>query len=151
MFPGEGAPEYCEAFNGLIQECHAVRAERNLLLHSAFVELKSGGDVYGILRVDTKLKVHPENCEPRVDHELLSEEGLNGLMGRLARVCLCVNYHHTQLISWLPFDSPPQVDFCGLKDFDEFFKKLTDGRLREELESEWSTGTTSEVQDQNVE
>ena len=44
-------------FTALVADCQMLRRCRNDLLHSAFVELRAGGDVVGILRSNPKIKI----------------------------------------------------------------------------------------------
>jgi hypothetical protein len=48
-FSGIGPGQYCESFRFVIGEAHRARRARNALLHSAFIELKGGSEVLGLL------------------------------------------------------------------------------------------------------
>jgi hypothetical protein len=91
-------------FRALMKECHVMRKYRNNLLHSAFIELKAGEDVIGVLRSNPKLKVDPNTGAALLDQEMLTEESIALRMTRLAELGFLLNLHYTQLIHWAPFD-----------------------------------------------
>jgi len=91
-------------FQSLMATCHDMRRYRNTLLHSAFIELKAGDDVMGILRSNPKLRVDPSSGEVLFDQETLSEEGILKEMEKLAELAFSLNMHYMQLIHWAPFD-----------------------------------------------
>ena len=82
-----------------------LRRYRNNLLHSAYIELKAGGEVKGILRSNPKLKIDSETCDLVFDQEVLSEDAIQDKMRKLLEVALLVDHHYVQLIHWAPFDS----------------------------------------------
>lgn len=112
-FPGAGAREYCDSFSFTIERAHDARRARNGLLHSAFIELKAGGEISEIMRVNNRL-VLDEDGEHTVESEMLTEEALTSQLGQLALVSLGLGLHYTQLVHWAPFDPPPQLEGCGL-------------------------------------
>lgn len=112
-FPGEGASGYCDSFKFVVGEAHKARRVRNNLLHSAFLELKAGGEIQGIMRVNPRLVID-EDGEYEVDSEVLSDEKMRALLASLAPLAVAINLHYTQLIHWAPFDNPPELDECGL-------------------------------------
>lgn len=65
----EDADKRKEEFLRLIAACHEIRQYRNNLLHSAYIELKGGSDVVGLMRSNPRLKVDPESGEPEFDQE----------------------------------------------------------------------------------
>ena len=91
-------------FQTLMAACPDMRRYRNNLLHSAYIELKAGDDVMGILRSNPKLKVDPSSGEVLFDQEMLSEEAILKEMEKLAELAFALNLHYTQLIHWAPFD-----------------------------------------------
>jgi hypothetical protein len=92
--------ELKDDFKSLMSDCHAMRKYRNNLLHSAFIELKSGDDVLGILRSNPKLKIDPDTGDPLFDQEMLTEAGINEHITKLAQLVLSLNNHYTQLSHW---------------------------------------------------
>jgi hypothetical protein len=112
-FPGKGAKIYCDSFQFVIDEAHRARRARNTLLHSAFVELKAGGKVQGIMRVNPRL-VMDEDGEQEINSDVLSDDKVTSLVASLGPLAVATNLHYTQLIHWSPFDPPPQLDECGL-------------------------------------
>jgi hypothetical protein len=91
-------------FKLLMTACHDMRRYRNNLLHSAYIELKAGDNVMGILRSNPKVKVDPRSGELLFDQEMLSEEVILNEMGKLAELVFSLNMHYVQLIQWAPFD-----------------------------------------------
>jgi hypothetical protein len=100
----EGKDAQKADFRSLMSSCHDMRRYRNNLLHSAYIELKAGDDVMGILRSNPKLRVDPSSGEVLFDQEMLSEEAILNEMGKLAELAFRLNVHYTQLIHWAPFD-----------------------------------------------
>lgn len=67
---------------------HKIRKTRNNILHSAYLELKAGGDILGIMQSNPKLN----------NHEILSEKSFNKDMEDIAILALFLNRCHIQLI-----------------------------------------------------
>jgi len=65
-----------------------IRKTRNDILHSAYLELKAGGDIIGIMKSNPKLN----------DSEMLTEKSFNKEMKNMAIFALFLNRCHTQLI-----------------------------------------------------
>jgi len=82
---------------------HALRAYRNRLLHSTYVELKSGGEIHGYLRSNPELGVDPDTGELIYDQEAFSAQVINDKIGEYAEYVLRLNFNHVQLIHWHPF------------------------------------------------
>jgi hypothetical protein len=91
-------------FSSIAEACHVARRQRNRLLHSAYFELKGGGEVRGVLRSDPKIEIDPDTGEPMFDRELLSVSGLTRLLQELAQISFRLNMHYVQLIHWAPFE-----------------------------------------------
>jgi len=87
---------------------------RNELLHSAFVELKGGGEVFGLVRVNPRLVVD-EDGEHQIVSEHLSDAAVSERIARLGPLVIALNLHHTQLIHWVPFRPLPLLEGCGLR------------------------------------
>lgn len=60
-------PQYAPRF-------HKLRPVRNSILHSAYIELKAGGEVQALMRSDPKFGVDEETGKAMFDQELLSEK-----------------------------------------------------------------------------
>jgi len=112
-FPGDGADEYYESFMFVIAEAHRARRVRNELLHSAFIELKGGDEVFGLVRLNPRVVID-EDGEHEIASEHLSDAGLLERIARLGPLVVALNMHHTQLLHWAPFDPRPQLKGCGL-------------------------------------
>jgi hypothetical protein len=92
-------------FRAIATACHGMRGYRNNLLHSAFIELKAGGEVRGILRSNPKINIDEETGETIFDQELLSAQAIQNEMLRLGELFVALSKHYIQLIHWAPFDS----------------------------------------------
>lgn len=93
-----------EEFKELGGRCHYIRKQRNRLVHSAFVELKVGGEVDGLVRSNPRLEEDPETGEPLFDQELLRSESFVELLREIGEIAGCLNMHYLQLIHWAPFE-----------------------------------------------
>ena len=91
------------AFNELVANCHDIRKYRNNLLHSAFTELKAGGDVMGIMRSNPKIKRDPSTGDPIFDHEHLTDDSVAAKIKEMGEPAVTLNMTHMQLIHWAPF------------------------------------------------
>lgn len=84
-------------FNEVISSFHKYRNFRNKLLHSAYTELKAGGEVQAILRSDIKI-----NKSRKTDgiHSLNTIEEIDKIMKEMARNTMHLNFYYIQLIHW---------------------------------------------------
>jgi hypothetical protein len=83
-------------------DLHQIRRDRNRILHSAYIELKAGGEVRGMLRSSPKLQVDEETGKPLFDHELLSPESFSAEMKKMAEVGFFLGRAYMQLIHRYP-------------------------------------------------
>lgn len=90
--------EFEDSFATFVAELHHVRRARNRILHSAFIELKAGGDVHGLLRSSPKMQVDEETGESLFDQEVLTSQSFSNEMKRMAQVAFFLNRAHLQLI-----------------------------------------------------
>lgn len=60
-------------FKDLTGRFHKVRRFRNQILHSAFIELKAGGEIMALMRSNPRLIIDPETGDQTMDQEILSE------------------------------------------------------------------------------
>jgi hypothetical protein len=100
--------ERIQHFKSIVAGCHAMRQYRNNLLHSAFIELKAGGEVMGILRSNPKVKIDKESGDVLFDQEALTEEAIHEKLGELGKLAFPLGQHYIQLIHWSPFESRPR-------------------------------------------
>lgn len=92
------------AFSELVGVCHEIRKFRNSFLHSAFIEVKAGREIMGILRSNPKLTFDPSTGTPEFDQEALTEESIMSQMEEIAQVSMTLCHTYTQLLHWAPFD-----------------------------------------------
>jgi hypothetical protein len=100
----QDAKERKQAFKAIIRESHALQKYRNNLVHSAYIELKAGGEVVKILRSNPRLKQYPISNDLLYERETLTEQSFESGMKRMADIATQLNLHYTQLIHWAPFD-----------------------------------------------
>lgn len=81
-----------------------LRRARNKILHSAYIELKAGGEVHGVMRSDPKLIPDSETGKPLFDQEILSERSFEDEFREMAELDLFFNRCYTQLINRFPAD-----------------------------------------------
>lgn len=91
-------------FENLIEGCHALRKYRNVLLHSAYIELKAGGEVMDLMRANPKIKKDEVSGAFIFDNEFLKEESISEQMEALAQIAFQLNLHYIQLLHWPPVD-----------------------------------------------
>jgi len=88
-------------FKSTVSRFHAMREYRNNLLHSAFIELKTVGEVVGMIRSNPRLKAKQTTGDLRYDQEVLSEKVIRKRIGELAQIGFSLNLHYMQAIHWL--------------------------------------------------
>lgn len=81
---------------------HLLRKARNKILHSAFIELKPGVEIEGLLRSYPQIAVDPETGESLFDQELLTEDSFKVEMSEIADLAMFFNRCYTQLIHRFP-------------------------------------------------
>lgn len=101
----EDAHDRQQAFQRIVSDTHEIRRYRNRLVHSAYFELKAGGEVIGLLRSNPKVKEDPVSGEVHWDQEPLTEGSFQSGMERMAKIAFDLNMHYVQLIHWAPFDT----------------------------------------------
>jgi hypothetical protein len=94
--------DFKDSFASSVKVLHQLRRDRNRILHSAFIELKAGGEVQGILRSNPKIQVDAETGETLFDQELLTAESFSKEMKMMAEVAMFLNRAYLQLIHRYP-------------------------------------------------
>lgn len=100
--PHDLQTEFKESFASCVTVLHQLRRDRNRILHSAFIELKAGGEVQGLLRSNPKKYVDEETGEALFDQELLTAESLSMEMRKMADAAVFLNRAYVQLIHRYP-------------------------------------------------
>jgi hypothetical protein len=90
--------EFKKSFASYTEVLHQLRRVRNNLLHSAFIELKGGGEVRGIMRSSPRLQIEEETGEVFFDQELLTENSFSSEMLRMVDAQMFLNRAYIQLI-----------------------------------------------------
>lgn len=100
--PIELETDFRNSFSSTANTLHQLRRDRNRILHSAFVELKAGGEVQGLLRSNPKIEVDEETGQTLFDQEMLSPESFSSEMKAIAESALFLNRAYLQLIHRYP-------------------------------------------------
>ena len=101
----EDRDERIQDFRAIVAGCHKLRQYRNNLLHSAYIELKGGGEVLGILRSNPKVRIDPVTGHKVFDEEAVTDEAISEHLQQLGELAFSLGQHYLQLIHWAPFDS----------------------------------------------
>jgi hypothetical protein len=102
--PADLEEEFKNSMGSCVEILHQLRKDRNRILHSAFIELKAGGEVQGLVRSDPRLGVDEETGETLFDQEYLTPNSFDGEMKKMAETALFLNRVYTQLIHRYPND-----------------------------------------------
>ena len=96
----EDAEERKQSFEEIVEKTHALCKYRNKLIHSAYIEIKAGGQVFGLVRSNPKLKEDPISGELLWDQENLTANSFKDGMKQIAEIAWPLNLHYMQLIHW---------------------------------------------------
>ena len=96
--------DFRDSFAENAEQFHYLRRARNKILHSAYIELKAGGNVCGIIRSNPKLIKDIETSELLYDKEMLSEKSFEEEFRQMLDLTLFFNRCYTQLIHRFPVD-----------------------------------------------
>ena len=102
QLPQELESDFKELFETSAKHLHQLRRDRNRILHSAFIELRAGGEVQGILRSNPKIQVNEESGEVLYEQELLTNKSFAKEMKIMAELALFLNRAYIQLIHRYP-------------------------------------------------
>jgi hypothetical protein len=81
---------------------HSLRRARNKVLHSAYIEIKGGGEVRGLIRTNPRLDIDGETGELLFNHEMLSEKSFEREFKEMADLAVFFNKCYIQLIHRFP-------------------------------------------------
>lgn len=103
--------DFRNSFSTTVNTLHQLRRDRNRILHSAFIELKAGGEIQGLLRSNPKTQVDEETGQTLFDQEMLSPDSFANEMKAIAESATFLNRAYLQLIHRYPHGSatPHQV------------------------------------------
>lgn len=96
--PQELESDFKKHFENSAKLLHQLRRDRNRILHSAFIELRAGSEVQGILRSNPKIQVDEESGEVLFEQEILTSESFVKEMTMMADLALFLNRVYLQLI-----------------------------------------------------
>lgn len=104
QLPSQLEADFRDSFASTANTLHELRRYRNRILHSAFIELKVGGELQGLLWSDSKIQVDEETGETLFDQEVLTPESFAKEMKMMAGAAVFLNRAHLQLIHRYPSD-----------------------------------------------
>lgn len=87
-------------FAEVVVKFHELRKFRNNLLHSAYHELKAGGEIKGMLRANPKIKRDPLTKNPIHDFDLIDANDIEQVMKDIAPYAMHLNFYFIQLKHW---------------------------------------------------
>lgn len=94
--------DFKAAFAACAKELHQVRRDRNRIIHSAFIELKAGGALVGVVRSNPRLDVDEETGDVLHDTEMLTAESFADEMRRMGEAAMFLDRTYLQLIHRYP-------------------------------------------------
>lgn len=97
--------DFKSSFASCANDLHRLRRDRNRILHSAFVELKAGGEIIGLMRSNQKLYIDEVTGKALYDRELLTPESFKDEMQRMAEAEMFLSRAYLQLIHRYPNES----------------------------------------------
>lgn len=100
--PHDLEADFKDSFASFVKVLHQLRRDRNRILHSAFIELKAGGETQGLMRSNPKTQVDEETGEALFDQEFLTAESFSKELKVMAEVAVFLNRAYIQLIHRFP-------------------------------------------------
>ena len=94
--------DFIKSFGSCVETLHQLRRDRNRILHSAFIELKGGGEVQDLMRSNPRLTVDEETGECLFDQEILKSDSFEKEMRKMGEAALFLNRAYLQLIHRYP-------------------------------------------------
>jgi hypothetical protein len=85
-----------ESFKNVIERAHDMRRYRNELIHAAYMELKGGGEIFGLIKSNLN-KVKTKSVA-KGESELLTISSINTKMKAMALISFDLNLFYTQLV-----------------------------------------------------
>jgi len=102
--------DFKTSFAACTDVLHQLRRDRNRILHSAFIELKAGGEVVGLMRSNPRLTIDEETGSVLFDQEMLKPESFAVEMRKMGEAAMFLNRAYMQLIHRFPHgDAQPLV------------------------------------------
>jgi hypothetical protein len=98
----EHETEVRASFREIAARFHLLRRLRNRVLHSAYVEIKSGGELVALLRSDIRGVGDEKTLKVLPDQEVLSDTSFDNLMNELGAIAVELQVHYKQLLMRMP-------------------------------------------------
>ncbi len=100
--PTELEKEFKESMDSCAEILHELRKDRNRILHSAFIELKAGGEVQCLMRSNPRYEIDEETGAPLFDQEYLTPDSFDKEMKKIGEAALFINRAYAQLLQRYP-------------------------------------------------
>ncbi|GAB5606494.1 hypothetical protein [Sideroxyarcus sp. TK5] len=94
--------DFKTSFAACAEVLHQLRQDRNRFLHSAFIELKAGGEVVGLMRSSPRITIDEETSSALYDQEILKPEPFETAMRRMGEAAMFLGRAYIQLIHRFP-------------------------------------------------
>jgi len=98
--PHDHEEEIREEFSSLVKRFDLLRKQRNRFLHSAYVELKGGEEIVGLLRADIKLHIGDSGGSV-LDSEILSDASFNHVATEIGDIGFRLDIRYKELLQRL--------------------------------------------------
>lgn len=94
--------DFKTSFAACAEALHELRRDRNRILHSAFIELKSGGEVVGLMLSNPRITIDEESGSALYDREMLRPESFDNEMQRMGEAAMFLGQAYIRLIHRFP-------------------------------------------------
>ncbi len=102
--------DFKTSFAACAEALHQLRRDRNRILHSAFIELKAGGEVAGLMRSNPRVTIDEETGSVLYGQEMLKPESFANEMRTMGESAMFLSRAYIQLIHRFPHgDAQPFV------------------------------------------
>lgn len=102
--------DFKTSFAACTEALHQLRRDRNRILHSAFIELKAGGEVVGLMCSNPRTTIDEETGSVLYDQEMLEPESFDNEMRKMGEAAMFLGRAYIQLIHSFPHgDAQPFV------------------------------------------
>lgn len=92
--------EKLKEFKRVTDAFQDFRKFRNRMLHSAYIEMKAGGEIAGLIRANPQISVDEETGELIQDQEAFSEKVVHEKLAETGEAAIALGQIYIQLIHW---------------------------------------------------
>ena len=106
--------DFKTSFAACAEALHQLRLNRNRIMHSAFVELKAGSEVVGIMRSNPRVTIDEETGSILYDQEMLKPESFANEMQKMGEAAMFLGRAYMQLIHCFPHGNDQSLVAGGM-------------------------------------